>query len=241
MTSSTSIAMSAVTLPEPLDLSFRTPFTMLIAGATGSGKTTFVKKMLQKAESAFDRPIGDVYFFYKVDMQRTLDDLSSGGSRVHYIPGLPDLNWLEETLGKPPPNELREAVPIIVIDDQGSELNDEVARLFTVGSHHNDVCVIAIVHQLFGKTPAHRLISRNSKYLVIFKNPRDAAAIEHLAKQMYPGRVATMKKIFAEATKDAYSYVLCDFDQRTDDDYRLRSNVLLEKEPFVKVFKMLPK
>ena len=44
-----------------------------------------------------------------------------------------------------------------------------------------------------------RTISLNAHYLILFKNPRDASQINHLAKQMYP----TKSKFMVEAYRDA--------------------------------------
>ena len=78
---------------------------------------------------------------------------------------------------------------LVILDDLMSETDDRVTKLFTKGSHHRNISVMYIVQNLFGKNKEQRTISLNSHYLVVFKNPRDASQITHLAKQMYPGKL----------------------------------------------------
>lgn len=64
----------------------------------------------------------------------------------------------------------------MVTDDLMSETDDRVIKLFTKGSHHRNLSVTYILKILFGKK-AQRTISLNSYYILLSKNPRDAAQI----------------------------------------------------------------
>lgn len=213
-------------------LTLRCPFTMTAVGSTGAGKTTFVRRLLENAENVFDRPPGKVYYFYR-EYQADFDDLD-----YEFIQGMPSYEWAREKF-----SGRRDAgsgeVPCIVLDDQGTDFSLETANLFSVASHHFDCNVICVVHQLFGKGPAHRLISLNSRYLVVFKNPRDQSAISVLARQVDPGKNARFVSIFKEATARPYSYLFIDLSQTTDDKHRLRSNVLMENDEPVVVYERL--
>jgi hypothetical protein len=78
--------------------------------------------------------------------------------------------------------------------------------MFTVTAYYSATCFIAITHTLFGKTASHRLISMNSTYVVVAKNPRDGSAIGYLGRQVDVGRVSRFVAIFKEATRKPYSY-----------------------------------
>ena len=79
-------------------------------------------------------------------------------------------------------------------------------------------------HQnLFPKNKERRSISLNSQYMVVFKNPRDASQMSHLAWQMYPGRVKFVQEAFKNATSVPYDYLLVDLKQDTPEDMRLRT------------------
>ena len=77
---------------------------------------------------------------------------------------------------------------LVIIDDlmrEASE-NTTVLDVFTKGSHHRNTSIIILTQNLFNKGKHSRTISLNSHYIVLFKNPRDASQISHLARQMYP-------------------------------------------------------
>ena len=205
-----------------------------------SGKTSWVTELMSAEEDGmFDRELGQTYYFYRVRQSGRSEAL--GGAQFQFE-GLPTMQWMRETLGVPRAalthgeGEKRKT-PTVIIDDQGTDITMETANLFTVASHHFRCNIICIVHSLFGKTPAHRLMSLNSKYLVIFKNPRDQSTIERLARQVDPGNVRRFVSIYRDATLHPYSYLFVDLAQETKEDYRLRSNILFERGPYVILYK----
>ena len=68
--------------------------------------------------------------------------------------------------------------------------------------------MLYLVQNLFPKNKESRTISLNSHYMVVFKNPRDASQMSHLARQMYPGRVKFVQEAFKDATSVPYGYLL---------------------------------
>ena len=94
-----------------------------------------------------------------------------------------------------------------------------------------------IVQNLFGKNKEQRTISLNSHYLVVFKNPRDASQVTHLAKQMYPGKTKYLQEAFKKATSIPHGYLLIDLRQETPDHLRLRTRVFPDQSQVVYVQK----
>ena len=92
---------------------------------------------------------------------------------------------------------------LIIIDDLMTETDKSVSNLFTKESHYRNLSVLHLVQNVFDKNKHTRTISLNAHYLVIFKNPRDASQITHLAKQMYPGHVQFLQEVFSDATSEA--------------------------------------
>ena len=72
----------------------------------------------------------------------------------------------------------------------------------------------------------------NSHYLVLFKNLRDKLQILTLAKQMYPGQTDFFLNQYEEAVKRPFGYLLIDLKTTTQDNCRLRTNVLPSEEGF---------
>ena len=103
--------------------------------------------------------------------------------------------------------------------------------LFTEGSHHCNISVVTLNHNLFfGKDHTQR---RNCHYLVFFNNPVDRQPVTTLGRQMYPSRRNFFLQKFDEATERSYAYLLVDLKPTTLDSLRLRTDALgtgIEKE-----------
>ena len=117
---------------------------------------------------------------------------------------------------------------MIVFDDQVIDANKDkrIVNLFTRGSHHRNLSVIYTVQNLFHQGKGSRSISLNSHYLVLFKNPQDKLQILTLANQVYPGQTDFFLNQYEEAVKRPFGYFLIDLKTTTQDNCRLRTNVL---------------
>ena len=103
---------------------------------------------------------------------------SENNARHH----LKNVSFLE---GSPDFDNAENVPTIIVLDDlMDSAYSTKVSQLFTKGSHHRNISLLLITQNLFHKGPSSRDISLNSKYIVVFKNPRDKTQVVHLARQV---------------------------------------------------------
>jgi hypothetical protein len=193
-----------------MDVRWRGPFTCVIAGPTGSGKTFFVNQFIENI-SEMMKPVPQEIVWCYGEWQPGYEEMRG---RVTFCEGLPDV----EQWGDNKPR-------LLILDDLMSETDERVTKLFTKGSHHRNVSVMYIVQNLFGKNKEQRTISLNSHYLVVFKNPRDASQITHLAKQMYPGKLKYVQESFKDATSKPHGYIMFDLRQETPDHLRLRTNI----------------
>ena len=73
-------------------------------------------------------------------------------------------------------------------------------------SHHGNITVVYIVENVFDKGKVHRIISLNSHYMVLFKNPRDEGQMRSLAQQVFPTKFKFFIDSFREATKKDHGY-----------------------------------
>lgn len=130
--------------------------------------------------------------------------------------------------GIPEEFENKENIPtLIVLDDFMLEASSsaQICELFTKGSHHRNLSVILITQNIFHRGSFSRDISLNSKYLVVFKNPRDRSQFLHLARQLYPENPSELVKVYKEATSLPHGYLLIDLAQETPEALRFRTQI----------------
>ena len=194
-----------------MDPRWKHPFTCIVAGPTSSGKTQFVKRLLENSSETINPPPEKIYWFYG-EWQNEFTRFRL--NNIQFMEGLPREDILDPNVRN-----------LVVIDDLLSETDARVTKLFTKGSHHKNTSVIFITQNLFDRNKENRTISLNTHYMVLFKSPRDATQVEHLARQMYPGRSKFMREAYADATSEPYSYLLVDLRSDTPDELRLRSKI----------------
>ena len=197
-----------------MDTQLHCPFTMLVSGASGSGKSVFTRNLL-KSDILVDRP-SKIVWCYGV-WQEVFNPSRATTMEIVYHKGLPTDELLAE------------GNMILVIDDlmQEAKSSGVVSDIFTKYSHHNNITCICLLQNLFPKGNEMRNISLNSKYIVLMKNSRDRAQIIHLARQMYPGKSKFLTDAYEDATREnPYSYLLLDFINTTPENIRVRTGVL---------------
>ena len=196
-----------------MDPRFKHPFTCLISGPTMSGKTHFVRRLLENLSQHVDTPIKDIIWCYG-EWQPCYEELKQRG--INFIKGPID----SEELSPSHPH-------LVILDDLMDQTDKNICQFFTRGCHHRNTSVIHIVQNLFNRHKDHRTISLNCQYMVLFKNPRDCRQIECLASQIYPHQYKKgMIQSFYEATNEPYGYLLVDLKQDTPTCLRLRSKIL---------------
>ena len=106
-----------------------------------------------------------------------------------------------------------------------SAYSTKVSELFTKGSHHRNIILVLITQNLFHQGPSSRDISLNSKYIAVFKNPRDKTKIVHLVRQIYPEKISSFHKTYIEACEDPHTYLFLDLKQSINDLLRFRTKI----------------
>lgn len=199
-----------------MDLRFAHPFTCIVAGPTSCGKSSFVVKLLHKGLECINVEFAEIIWCYS----EWCPKIPELGGKISFQKGLEDLERVDNSKPR-----------LIVIDDLMNETDSSVVNLFTRGSHHTNTSVIFITQNIFHQSKGQRDISLNTHYLVLFKNPRDAAQILHLARQIYPSNPKFIQEVYIDATKRPHGYLLFDLKQATPENSRIRTNIFGEVPP----------
>lgn len=198
----------------------QTPFTMIVSGPTGCGKTRFLIQLLKEIDTLVSQPVEQIIYVYgivnadleliseipKVTVQSTLPDCFDGRSSV------------------------------LIFDDMFMENEKEISRYFTKMRHRN-ISTIYVTQSLFFDNKYMRVTSRNAHYIVLFKNPRDLASVAQLSRQMYPKGSRVLTESYTMATHKPYSYLFIDMKPTTPDALRLKTSIFENPTFFVDVHK----
>lgn len=208
-----------------MDVRWKHPWTSLICGPTGCGKTVFVRRFLRHLAAMSDSTFGRIIFYYGDNLdadtaalfKNSNEDSANANIKIEFHEGLPQPEDYSND------NECKK---LVIIDDLMRESsNNTIVDLFTKGSHHKNISVIFITQNIFHQGHGQRDISLNANYIVIFKNPRDRAQIQHLARQVYPEDPRFLTESYHDATAQPHGYLLLDLKQSTPDMCRCRTNI----------------
>ena len=206
---------------EVYDISLIEQFKLFISGPSRCGKTVWVTDFLFNMKDICKEVPEKVLYIYET-WQPQYDDIQAN-RLVDFL--IQDDSHLEEKIkghitGKP---------LLIIFDDLISSSNlPFIANLFMVHGRHNRVSCIFISQIMFPNNISIRNISRNSNYLILFKNPRYNRDISVLAQQMTPGKL-DLKMIYAAATADPFSYLFINVTQECKPAVKYLSHLFNEK------------
>ena len=201
------------------------PFTCMVAGMTDSGKTIWVKSLLQQAQRAISLPPERIVWCYSQWQPAYLELMT--------IPNIEFVRGIPENLEQDSYFDIHKRNLMVIDDQMANAGNDKrIVNLFTRGSHHRNLSMIHIVQNLFHQGKGSRSIRLKQHYLILFKNPRDKLQILTLAKQMYPGNTDFFINRYEEVVQRPLGYLLVDLKATTQDNCKLRTNVLPGEERF---------
>lgn len=192
---------------------FKACSTMTINGATGTGKTSFIHRLLL-TKNAFTQPVHKIIYCYGV-YQPLFDVMKKDIPNIEFHEGIvQDLDFDGNH-------------NIVIFDDLVSQIvnSTKVETYFTQGAHHKCYTVIFITQNLFAQGKCARTIALNTHYLILFKNLRDGQQIVNLGRQIYPGKGQNLVEAYTDATSHPYNCLVVDMSPHTEDRYRLRSNI----------------
>ena len=123
-----------------MTLKLHHPFTLIVAGPSSCGNSTFVIRLLECREQLCDIVHQNIVWCNSEN--NALHHLKN----VSFVKGVRDFENLEN-------------VPtIVVLDDlMDSAYSTKMSELFTKGSHHRNISLVLITQNLFLQGPSSRL------------------------------------------------------------------------------------
>jgi hypothetical protein len=193
-------------------LPFKHPFTAVVSGPTGCGKTELVKSIILHARQLVEPVPQKVVWYYAEYQAKLAADL---GRMVEFREGCPDMSDFSDNTRT-----------LVIIDDLMGECSSEITKMFTKGSHHRNLSICFLMQNFFHQAKEIRTITLNAHYVILFKNPRDKQQVRVLARQMFDRDSLAMEQAFTMATERPHGYLLVDLKQDTPEHLRLRSKII---------------
>jgi hypothetical protein len=204
---------------------FVQPFNMQICGPTQSGKSTFIKHLVDHADKLIEPPPSKIVYI------------------KHEQSGTPEFKRpvaISSTLDTL--DDSHPANTLFILDDLFCEAgNDQrICNFFTRTGHHMSCSCILSTQNMFSYRECKyaTTLNRNCKYLVSMKAPRDRSSIRSLAMQMNPGKWRDVVEAYNMATSTPHGYLAVDLSQDCNEHERLKTNIFNEDGQYPVVFKV---
>ena len=202
---------------------FESPSTWIISGITGSGKTTWLYKLLTHKNSMFEEPPWRVMYCYSV-WTKLFDDMEKNFN-VEFVQGMLTSEKLKDIFdGKH---------HLVCLNDLQCEVanSKEAEKLLTQLSHHNNLSVIYLNQNFYFQGKCACTLNLNTTYTVLLKNPRNIQQVALLGRQLGMGKL--LKEAYCDATSLLFGYLVMDLSPKGNESYRLRTNVFPDELPMV--------
>ena len=187
---------------------FNAPFTMIISGATGSGKTQWLLKFLKNTELLIDPPPSKIMYCFG-EMNEIVFKIKEMGITTYN--------------GVPEPEVIKQH-QLLVLDDLMLNIQSEfLDLLFTRGSHNWGVSVIFVTQSLYGRNI--KTARANAHYILLTKNPQGLLQVRTLGSQLFPKLMNYFLESYRDATSERFSYLLINMHPSTEEHLRLSTNI----------------
>ena len=218
---------------------FRHPFTMVVSGSTGSGKTVWVLQLIENLSTLIENgegggDISSIFYCYGalndnvMELKRRETSSSNpDGIKIITHSGLPNEERIRE--------QARDRKLLLILDDLMISMKSTfLDTLFTLGSHNWGVSVILVTQHLFGKEL--RMARNNAHYIVLLRNPAGTLQIRNIGSQLFPGRLPYFMEAYADAAGQPFSYLVIDMHPKTEESMRLKTHIFPNANSYQTVY-----
>ena len=191
---------------------FESPFTAIISGASGTGKTEWIKKLLKNKNVMIKEPPKHILYCYGEINPEILKLKHEGIEIFHGVPTRQDIAQRGKNL-------------LLILDDLISDIDPKFLEILYIrGSHHWNVSVITVTQNLFDKNI--KVARINSHYLILMKNPQGLLQIKTLASHLFPGKTGYFFESYNNAVENhLYGYLVINMRPNSTEDFKLSTNI----------------
>ncbi len=212
-----------------MDITWHHPFTSLLCGSTGCGKSSWIKSFLQERNKLMT-PCPKHRILFYTEPQELYTYFLRNNLITRLVCVQDELSY--EKIKEMCLEYKTDGGCLLIIDDAWKLMNSEAMQLlFVQGSHHLKASLMVVTQTLFGQTKDFRVCSLNSQIFVIFKSPRDSRQLITFGSQMYPYRKNFFLEAYNRSTRQPYGYLVISCRQETPEVLRLVTNIFAHQFP----------
>jgi hypothetical protein len=202
---------------------FEHPATIFVAGPTQAGKTHWVIDLLKELNELIVPTPERIHWAYGVKNEKQEQKIKKTNPSITFSEGFPDLNIFDSNTKN-----------LLILDDLMDEIgkNKDCANLFTRGSHHNNITVIAIVHNIFNQDKYFRTLTLNGQNFVFFNSPCDRQQLLTFGRRIFPQHKNFLPAALEEASKmNEHGYIVIRMKASVPDSLRVCTNIFKHQIP----------
>ena len=197
---------------------------------SNSGKTTYIKKLLEQADKTFTEKPSRIIYFYNI-YQTKFSEMETSIPNISFQQGLPQRCDLEAFAEK-------EKHLLLVFDDLYYEVisSKDLCDLTIMMCHHMNISTIFSSHNLFSSGRFSKTIATNLHY-VLLCTLRNRLQLVTFATQLFchKSKAKHFISVYDRVMKEhPYSPLIIDLSPKCPDSrFMLRINVLAGQYPIV--------
>jgi GTPase SAR1 family protein len=186
---------------------------LAVLGKTNSGKSTFLRNLIECRDFIFREKVTRIIYIYKYPHE-WFNDLSG---------------QVEFRLDNIPEDIVPNGHNLLIIDDAREEAFEEISNWFLRSARHTKTTVVLAYQTIFNSSSdAFRRIINNTDVFIFTYQPKGRYQLGILFRQFFASKeeVKNALRIYNDAMQVKYSYLV--FDTRQAAKYRFRTNVFYE-------------
>jgi hypothetical protein len=206
---------------------FKDNTTIVCTGATNSGKTFLIKRLLLQQKDMFETPLDKIVYCYTVH-QPIFDEMSVQIPNITFHQGFPEVQHLLDIC-----ESCNHCA--IIFDDMDSEVlqSEDHKNVFTRFCHHKGLTAILLCQNLFTQAKYAKTVFLNTHYFILLKSLRDSQQIICLSRQVFGAGDKSIYRSYQDCIKNKWGYLLVDLYPSSEDAYRLRTNIFPDELTYV--------
>jgi len=182
------------------DGSLSEQFRCIISGASSTGKSTLMEKLMINQNRIYPYEFENIIFLYGVETASLANLKKYFGKKLQAFDHIPEN--LPELCSRKNHN-------LLVLDDldDAAFSSETIAFCFTKWSHHKNFCILVSTQNIFSGGTKRLTLIRNATHIILFPNYLDNTVPRLIAQKVLPGKTQAFMKIYEKATSTPYGYL----------------------------------